>query len=88
MRMPTTIFLVLLVGIAGFLLGNTRLGKAWGKTPPEEHNAIVTCDVPRSWGQYRGAANGALAFEDSSGTVRIVDCTSHSPIVAFEIRRK
>ncbi len=84
MRMVIACLWVLVIGISGFILGNAR-----GKTPTSrEANAIVVCNVPADWGNYKGGAHGGLVFEDSAGTLRIVDCSSHSPIVAFEIRRR
>lgn len=55
--------------------------------PRQNPSAIVQCDVPSGWGAYRGAALGGLVFEDSAGTLRVVDCSSHAPIVAYQIRR-
>jgi hypothetical protein len=31
------------------------------------------CAVPKSWGQLKGVADRSIAFEDSSGTIRVVD---------------
>jgi len=31
------------------------------------------CSVPSAWGQLKGVADRSIAFEDSSGTIRVVD---------------
>jgi hypothetical protein len=31
------------------------------------------CSAPKEWGQLKGVADRAVAFEDSSGTIRILD---------------
>lgn len=31
------------------------------------------CDVPKSWGELKGVADRAIAFQDSSGTIRVLD---------------
>jgi hypothetical protein len=31
------------------------------------------CAVPKSWGPLKGVADRAMAFEDSTGTIRVVD---------------
>ncbi len=76
--------LALLLGAAGFLLARTP-----AKTPAQQlPTAIVVCTVPADWGTFRASSQGFLVFEDAAGTLRLVDCQSHSPIVAFEIRRQ
>ncbi len=84
MRTLVTCLVFCAVGIGAFFLGKAR-----GKTSiSREANAIVVCNVPPDWGNYKGPALGGLVFEDSARTLRVVDCSSHSPIVAFEIRRR
>jgi hypothetical protein len=31
------------------------------------------CGAPKEWGQLKGVADRAVAFEDSSGTIRVLD---------------
>lgn len=31
------------------------------------------CTVPKAWGQLKGVADRAIAFEDSAGTIRVLD---------------
>lgn len=31
------------------------------------------CDAPKQWGRLKGVADRAVAFEDSSGTIRVLD---------------
>jgi hypothetical protein len=31
------------------------------------------CSAPKEWGQLKGVADRAVAFEDSSGTIRVLD---------------
>jgi hypothetical protein len=31
------------------------------------------CAVPKAWGQLKGVADRAIAFEDSAGTIRVLD---------------
>lgn len=31
------------------------------------------CAVPNSWGELKGVADRAIAFQDSSGTIRVLD---------------
>jgi hypothetical protein len=37
---------------------------------PEEGKG---CSAPKEWGQVKGVADRGVAFEDSSGTLRILD---------------
>jgi hypothetical protein len=43
--------------------------------------------IPKSWGTLKGGANVHLIFEDSTGTIRIVDIqremNSPNPVVEF-----
>jgi hypothetical protein len=31
------------------------------------------CSAPKQWGPLKGVANRAVAFEDSAGTIRVLD---------------
>lgn len=31
------------------------------------------CSVPKQWGQLKGVADRSVAFEDSSGNIRVLD---------------
>lgn len=37
--------------------------------PPESKG----CAAPKSWGELKGISDRAVAFEDSSGTIRVLD---------------
>jgi hypothetical protein len=37
---------------------------------PEEGKG---CSVPKAWGQLKGVADRGIAFEDSAGTIRVLD---------------
>jgi hypothetical protein len=51
-----------------------RLGpKAWAKSPQAVVHEGKGCSVPKEWGQLKGVADRSIAFEDPSGTIRIVD---------------
>ena len=87
MRITRTLdvmLVALLLGATGFLLGRARADTAL----PQQAGAIVVCTVPGEWGSFRTSSQGFLVFEDAAGTLRLVDCQSHRPIVAFEIRRQ
>lgn len=42
--------------------------------------------IPKSWGPCKGAVGGALIFEDSAGTVRLVDAGRGNLEVIYERR--
>lgn len=49
------------------------------------------CSAPKEWGQLKGVADRAVAFEDSSGTIRVLDlgpCMRGETQVIVKINRK
>ena len=67
------------------------------KAAPQE-NVPFPCvvNVPSQWGKFMGTSQYGLAFEDQSGTIRLIDqmpCSIDSrtttlPNVIVEVRRK
>ena len=69
---------VVLVALMGILaaehLQNSRVALAaslphFQQTPQEGKG----CAAPKSWGELKGISDRAVAFEDSSGTIRVLD---------------
>jgi hypothetical protein len=51
-----------------------RLGSKASAAPPQEvAQEGKGCSAPKQWGQLKGVADRSIAFEDSSGTIRILD---------------
>jgi hypothetical protein len=50
-----------------------------GVRTPEEAQAQAPRTIPKSFGTLKGAMNGRLIFEDSTGTIRIVDTADVRP---------
>jgi hypothetical protein len=44
--------------------------KVWAASTAEEGK---NCIAPKEWGQLKGVADRSIAFEDSSGTIRVLD---------------
>jgi disulfide bond formation protein DsbB len=65
--------IVLILVAFGFFLGATHSRRVWaaqsGPTPQEGKG----CSAPKEWGPIKGVADRNVAFEDSSGTLRILD---------------
>jgi hypothetical protein len=54
----------------GSILGLKEGLPLWaGQVAPEGKG----CTAPKQWGQLKGVADRAVAFEDSSGTIRVLD---------------
>jgi len=65
--------LFLLLGVAGGFWG----GRFAAVSPVHaqgqySESGICTSSVPKSWGEFRGASAYGLAFEDQSGTIRLL----------------
>lgn len=48
------------------------------------------CSVPKQWGQLKGVADRTVAFEDSSGNIRVLDlgpCMRGETRLVVEINR-
>lgn len=64
---PLIIFMLICVG--------SILGLKEG-LPPEAGQVAQEgkgCSAPKEWGQLKGIADRAVAFEDFSGTIRVLD---------------
>lgn len=49
---------------------------------------LSACSVPKAFGAFKGAAAAqTAAFEDTSGTIRIVDCVNAHHRIVAEFRR-
>jgi hypothetical protein len=44
--------------------------KVWAVPTAQEGKG---CSAPREWGQMKGVSDRSVAFEDSSGTIRVLD---------------
>jgi hypothetical protein len=63
--------LILLVLIClGSTLGLKDGSRLWAAQAAQEGKG---CRAPREWGQLKGVADRSIAFEDSSGTIRVLD---------------
>ena len=47
--------------------------KVWAATPQRTAQEGKGCSAPKEWGQLKGVADRAVAFEDSSGNIRVLD---------------
>jgi hypothetical protein len=52
------------------LLGWKEGSKVWAASTPQEGKG---CSAPKQWGQLKGVADRSIAFEDASGTIRVLD---------------
>ncbi len=87
MRTRMAVLLAFLLVVAGFFLGQAR-----GRTVARpQATAPGGCTVPKAWGTFKGNFVTGIAFEDSSGTVRIIDaldCKNRKTNVELEINRQ
>ena len=80
--------LLFLAGLGGFYLG--RGGSQIALAQTQQARCPVT--VPREWGEFRGSSQTGYAFEDQSGTIRVLTqlpCggLGGPPLIGIEIRR-
>lgn len=47
--------------------------EAWAVSPQVVAHEGKGCSVPKDWGQLKGVADRSVAFEDPSGSIRILD---------------
>ena len=83
-----TLLLVLLAGAGGFYAGQRQQERT---VYAASTSARCQFTVPRDWGDFKGASQWGLAFEDSSGTVRIfsqLPCSVGTPHLAIEMKRE
>jgi hypothetical protein len=66
--MKRLIFLTLIC--SGSILGLQQASKLWATPVAQEGKG---CSAPKEWGALKGVADRAVAFEDSSGTIRVLD---------------
>jgi hypothetical protein len=45
----------------------------WAALPQRAAQEGKGCSAPKEWGQLKGVADRAVAFEDSSGNIRVLD---------------
>jgi hypothetical protein len=45
----------------------------WAAPPQRAAQEGKGCSAPKEWGQLKGVADRAVAFEDSSGNIRVLD---------------
>jgi hypothetical protein len=95
------------LAFAGVFCTGMLCGTFWRNhfTPARVHaqdqlNSLAGCitAVPKSWGDFRGASDYGLAFEDQDGTLRFIQrptCNTNNSVgnpptsgIDFQIRRK
>jgi hypothetical protein len=62
--------ILLMLICCGSTLGLREGSKLWAAQVAQEGKG---CSAPKEWGQLKGVADRAVAFEDSSGTIRVLD---------------
>lgn len=63
---------IAVVAFASFLLTKTN-SKVWAASPQRTAQEGKGCSAPKEWGQLKGVADRSVAFEDSSGKIRVLD---------------
>jgi hypothetical protein len=66
--MKRLIFPMLIYSV--LILGLKQGSSLWAAQSAPEGKG---CNAPKDWGQLKGVADRAVAFEDSSGTIRVLD---------------
>lgn len=56
-----------------FVLAEIPRSHGWAVSPRITAEEGKGCSVPKEWGQLKGVADRGVAFEDSSGNIRVVD---------------
>jgi hypothetical protein len=51
---------------------NAHAATPWAN-PDQTPSEGKGCTAPRSWGKLNGVSDRAIAFEDSEGTIRVLD---------------
>jgi hypothetical protein len=64
-----------LVAVVAFVLFLTIkvVSKVWAAPPQRVAQEGKGCSAPKEWGQLKGVADRAVAFEDSAGNIRVLD---------------
>jgi hypothetical protein len=68
--MKKTFALIVLTVLAWFVAIRVD-SRAWAATATAQEGK--GCSVPKAWGQLKGVADRNVAFEDSSGNIRLLD---------------
>jgi hypothetical protein len=55
---------------SGPILGLNEGSRLWATQTAQEGKG---CSAPKEWGQLKGVSDRAIAFEDASGTIRVLD---------------
>jgi hypothetical protein len=74
-RIPVVLILVVSLGLLA-VKHLLNLRAALGAPLPPFQQSLQEgkgCSAPTSWGELKGVADRAIAFEDSSGTIRVLD---------------
>lgn len=70
--MRTNLYLLALAALLALFTFKLALAAS---TPPAERPAQEGkgCSAPKEWGQLKGVADRTVAFEDSAGSIRVLD---------------
>ena len=75
-----------IVAYTALLLAMFILGWQFGKSDVTTVHAQSRATIPRAWGTFKGATQGAFYFEASDGTLRVVQINNGQ--VMYEASRK
>jgi hypothetical protein len=67
------IFVLIALVALVFLPAMKVNSKAWAAPAPQVAQEGKGCSAPKEWGQLKGVADRAVAFEDSAGSIRVLD---------------
>jgi hypothetical protein len=70
--MRNHVFLLTLLA-AAFMLSAKPSSPVWAAQSWQTPQEGKGCSAPKDWGQLKGVADRSIAFEDSSGTIRVLD---------------
>jgi hypothetical protein len=70
--MKKILILIAVVVLVSFLWIRVD-SKAWAASPQRVTQEGKGCSVPKEWGQVKGVADRSVAFEDSTGNIRVLD---------------
>jgi hypothetical protein len=70
--MKKMLVLVVLLAFVS-ILTITLDSKVWAGPPQQVAQEGKGCSVPKEWGQLKGVADRSVAFEDPSGSIRVLD---------------
>lgn len=58
---------------SAFFLGSIQARRLWAAQSQPTPQEGTGCSAPKEWGPVKGVADRNVAFEDSNGTLRILD---------------